>query len=58
MSINENQKKIYNYYLAAMGEKYNRGYKKRNNFDNIGEQTEIALIKLEHFFNQYPNISP
>lgn len=56
-AISEAQKNIYNCYLEALAAKSNRGYRRRSNFDNLSETTQMTLQKLEHFFSLYPNIS-
>lgn len=57
-SYNKEQENIYNQYLKALAKVNQRPYKPRKDFSKIDEETEIALHRLELFFQQFKHISP
>lgn len=50
--VSETQKQIYNCWLRAIAEKSSRPYRYRKNFDNLSENVEADLAKLELFFDR------
>lgn len=52
------QKEIYNNYLKALAKVNERGYKHRENFDNLDDALAHCLYRLEMFFNQFKHIQP
>lgn len=45
------EKRLYNLYLASLAKANNRPYKKRLNFDKLGDETYVALKKLSHMLS-------
>lgn len=56
--LTEEEKKIYNTYLRAQAEKYNRPYTARKDFSKMREKDELQLKKLRLFFEQYRDVNP
>lgn len=56
--LDEAEKKIYNTYLRAQAEKYNRPYTARKDFSKMREKDELQLKKLRLFFEQYKDVNP
>ena len=55
MLLTEQEKQIYNYFLQAS--RKNKPYTKRKNFDNISDETYVALKKLSIFFKNNPTVN-
>ena len=53
MEIGDTEKKIYNLYLKALGEKQNRPYTPKKDFSNLTESVIVTLKKLALFFENY-----
>lgn len=48
--LNEGEQKIYNIYLRAMAEKYNRPYQARKDFSKMRDKDVLSIQKLRLFF--------
>jgi hypothetical protein len=48
--LNETEQRIYNQYLRAMAEKYQRPYKARKDFSKMREKDVLQIQKLRMFF--------
>lgn len=58
MEIGDTEKKIYNLYLKALGEKQNRPYTPKKDFSNLTESVIVTLKKLALFFENYKDVNP
>ena len=58
MEIGDTEKKIYNLYLKALGEKQNRPYTPKKDFSNLTDGVIVTLKKLALFFNNYKDVNP
>ena len=56
--LNETEQKIYNIYLRAMAEKYNRPYQARKDFSKMRDKDVLSIQKLRLFFEQYKDVNP
>jgi hypothetical protein len=56
--LNETEQRIYNQYLRAMAEKYQRPYKARKDFSKMREKDVLQIQKLRMFFEQYKDVNP
>jgi hypothetical protein len=55
--ISENEKRIYNKYLAVTRSSQNKPFKLRKKFDGFHEESNYVFIKkLSMFFNKYNNV--
>lgn len=55
---NEQEQKIYNCYLRAQAQKYNRPYTARKDFSKMREKDKLQLSRLRLFFEQYKDVNP
>ena len=58
MEIGDTEKKIYNLYLKALGEKQNRPYTPKKDFSNLTDGVIVTLKKLALFFENYKDVNP
>lgn len=56
MSLTEFQKQIYNIYLKVLAKNSGRGYRARQNFDNLSNEAILAVKKLEILFQKHPEL--
>lgn len=58
MELGDFEKKIYNIYLKALGEKQGRPYMIKKDFSNVTESMILTLKKLKMFFETYKDVNP
>lgn len=56
--LDEIEKKIYNTYLRAQADYYERPYNPRKDFSKMREKDIFQLKRLKTFFNQYKDVNP
>ena len=57
MSINAEQKHIYNCYLSSLARGTGRPFRYRDNFEDFPTDKTLSLAKLETFFKGHPHIN-
>ena len=56
MSISQQEKHIYNKFLAVTRSAQNKPFKLRKSFDNLDDITTVCLKKLSLFFNRFRHV--
>ena len=57
MSVSQQEKHIYNKYLAVTRSAQDKPFKLRKKFDNLDDTTLACLKKLSLFFNRFPHVN-